>query len=160
MKTLKQIATEQGTSKQTIRRAIATLKLQQDVSIVANRYMLTEQQETLIIEYLQGKTQHKTATDVATENATDVSIVAILQRELDSKNALIESLQHQNQTLTETIQELTKTVQASQALQANAENKILALEEVKQGQNTEEPQNTLKSKNKGSFWRFFKGGKE
>lgn len=87
MKTIKQIANEQGKTKEGIRKHIIKIGLLNSLKKDGNKLVIDELQEALIIKSLNEKPSLKTQTKTQTETQTQtVGIVELLKEQLQIKD--------------------------------------------------------------------------
>lgn len=148
MATIKEIADELGVSKTAVNKKIDNLGLRNKLSKIGNQFTLNKNQEELIKSAFEKKeTQTKTKTKTQTETETFPAIVCVLQKELEQKDKQINDLMEQLAKTTEALQMAQESVKVAQMLQANTEQKLLAIEQ-KSEENLEEP--------KKKWWHFGK----
>lgn len=146
-KTIKQIADEIGVSKQAVQKRIAREPLYTSlypyISTKKGTKYIVEAGETLIKQAFQEKTATTQNSDVADNVHTQVadSVYTILQRELDSKNQIIEQQQQSIRELTSALENTTASLQAAQALHAGT---------------LQQQQLRLEENNKKKRWQFWK----
>ena len=131
-KTIKQIADEIGVSKTAVRKQIANQGLQSSLRKNGNQFAIDEKQEALILKAFSGKSQTESANQTETKTETSlqlVSVLEILQKELEIKNKQISEL---NARLAETSAALVtaqQTARDAQALHAGTLHQQLTLPE-------------------------------
>lgn len=158
MKTIKQIASEIGVSKPAVRKKIEKLGLSDMLEINGNKFLINEECETLIKSAFfrnesetHLETNAKTANHESEKNENLVSdLIAMLQKELETKNQQIEKLQDENARLLSALENATASINASQALHAGTIQTQLI-----ESQKPEQPE-----QQQPSFWaRLFKSKK-
>lgn len=122
MKTIREIASEIGVSKQAIRKEIANLGLQTNLQKNGNQFVISEEQENLIKSaFKDRRTQTKNANQFTnqsqTENALD-TVIDMLKKELEFKN--------------QQITEITKSLQFEQGKNKELQDKVMLLERKKE----------------------------
>jgi len=178
MKTIKQIADEIGVSKQAIRNQIANLGLQSSLRKNANQFVIDENQEKLIIQSFNKKTQSENANQsqskVQTENKeTQTTLhftLRILEQEIDFLKNQIVAKDRQLEYEREHSREQSKRLAdlAEQLAELNRNNQILLGSE--QTRNNQTSQSFLDDggeateidnsiKNQGFFSKLFKKNK-
>ena len=133
MKTIKQIATETGKSKQAVWKKIDNLGLRSGLTKTDNRLTVNEQQEALIIQAFFGA-EHSTVNRQSTVNQRAVDrLVDSLQEQLKAKDLqiagqqqTIKELTAANRELTAALEHTTASLHAAQALHAGTMQKQLA----------------------------------
>lgn len=118
MTTIKQLADELGVSKQAIRKRINQLP-PTDVTTGANRIILISDEAAQKIR----DSINQLSTNVTTNQVPTVdTLITMMQKELDSKNATIESQSRQLEQAQQSIQDLTAALASAQlsAQQAQA----------------------------------------
>jgi len=113
MKTIKQIADELGVSKQAVRNQIANLGLQSSLRKNGNQFAIDEQQEALIIQAFQKKTQSENANGLQTE------LVTALQSSLRFMEQENEFLRRQLEAKDEQLERLDRRLAEAQILHAD-----------------------------------------
>ena len=159
MKTIKQIASEIGVTKPAVRKKIEKLGLSDRLETNGNKFLINEECENLIKSaFCRNKPETMLKTDAKTEPNTEKRIpetnenlvsdlIAMLQKELETKNQQIEKLQDENARLLSALENATASVNASQALHAGTIQTQLI-----EAQKPEQPE-----QQKLSFWeRIFK----
>ena len=132
-KTIKQIADELGVSKTAVRKKIENLGLRSSLQKNGNQFAIDEKQESLIKSaFSENKTETKSETKTQTETETVSTLVSMLQKELESKNEQIATLQ--------------RLLDQEQQLRMVTEQKYLLLEE-----KTEEQEEVHKK----PWWKFW-----
>ena len=128
MKTIKQIADEIGVDKQKVYRYIKKNCINEALQKNGMMYYDDVAQNRI----KQGFSQKEPLQASASNDAVyDVLLkqYEVLQKELEIKNQQIENLQKALDNTTEALKVSQESLMASQALQANAEKKLLLLEE-------------------------------
>lgn len=140
MKTIKQLAEEIGISKQALQNRIDKLGLRQLVQIDANRFMIDEKLENLIIQDIEKNGIQKSTTNSTSKNDNRLpgtvidcretitrqdKMIELLQKELDTKNKQIEDL-------TKRIGEANLLLGREQELVIELKTQLLAIEEQKE----------------------------
>lgn len=132
-KTIKQIADELGVSKTAVRKKIENLGLRSSLQKNGNQFAIDEKQESLIKSaFSENETETKSETKTQTETETVSALVSMLQKELESKNEQIATLQ--------------RLLDQEQQLRMVTEQKYLLLEE-----KTEEQEEVHKK----PWWKFW-----
>jgi len=132
VKTIKQIATETGKSKQAVWKKIDNLGLRSGLTKTDNRLTVNEQQEALIIQAFFGA-EHSTVNRQSTVNQRAVDrLVDSLQEQLKAKDLqiagqqqTIKELTAANRELTAALEHTTASLHAAQALHAGTMQKQL-----------------------------------
>lgn len=132
-RTIKQIADELGVSKTAVRKKIENLGLRSSLQKNGNQFAIDEKQESLIKSaFSENETETKSETKTQTETETVSALVSMLQKELESKNEQIATLQ--------------RLLDQEQQLRMVTEQKYLLLEE-----KTEEQEEVHKK----PWWKFW-----
>ena len=130
MKTIKQISAEIGVSKPAVRKKIEKLGISDRLEINGNKFLIDEETEKLIKSaFSRNESETQLETDAKTEPHTEKretetnenlvsDLIAMLQKELETKNQQIEKLQDENARLLSALENATASVNASQALHA------------------------------------------
>ena len=142
MKTIAQIATELGVSKQAVRNRIANLGLQSSLRKNANHFAIDEHQEALIKQGFEVKSQSENA------NQTQTKTQSTLQFTLRLLEQEIEFLKEQIKVKDEQIAVANEALKAEQVLHANTKNIPLIADMTNMSLNLE-----VKKKRKWQFWR-------
>lgn len=117
-KTVRQIADEIGVSKTAVMKQIANLGLQTSLRKDGNQFAIDEQQEALILQGFQKKSQTESQTENDNQSQTVSALVVALQKELDIKNEQIRELNARLADTTSALLAAQQTAQAAQALHA------------------------------------------
>ena len=116
MKTIAQIATELGVSKQAIRNRIANLGLQSSLRKNGNSFAIDESQEALIKQDFEEKSQRENANQTQTETQSTLQFtLRLLEQE-------IKFLKEQIKVKDEQIAVVSEALKAEQILHANTKN--------------------------------------
>lgn len=100
MKTIKQIANEQGKSKEAVRQKIRKLGLQPELAKSGNQILIDELQERLIIqEFLKSRNSNANQTQTSLHENTQIAL-RFAERENEFLRAENTRLQEQNNQLT------------------------------------------------------------
>jgi len=139
MKTIAQIATELGVSKQAIRNRIANLGLQSSLRKNGNSFAIDESQEALIKQSFEEKLQSENANQTQTETQSTLQFtLRLLEQE-------IEFLKEQIKVKDEQIAVANEALKAEQVLHASTKNIPLL---------TDMPRNQEAGKKRAwQFWR-------
>jgi len=138
MKSIKQISEEIGVSKTAVRKKIENLGIEKQFVKVGNKFLIDEKCEKLIKQsFDKGETKTESETKSQTEKPND-NYFSILIQELSVKNEQIAELQETVRRQSETIENLTRALEAQTALHAGQIQLQLQLED----------------KKKRPFWRF------
>lgn len=162
MKTIKQIAAEIGVSKPAVRKKIEKLGLSERLETNGNKFLIDEETENLIKSaFCRNKSETTLETNTETEPKTVnhesettenlvSDLIAMLQKELETKNHQIDKLQDENARLLTALENATASINASQALHAGTIQTQLI-----ESQKPEQPE-----QQQPSFWaRLFKSKK-
>ena len=166
--TIKQLASELGVSKPTVRSVIAELGFHDKLRKVGNRYMLSDMQISEIKSKMSNKSENEVHSELEkTENnifieqllnkqlAVKDEQITMFQAQLAVKDRQINLLQEQISQLTAAMENLTASLNAEQALHAGTIQKQLAEHSV-----MDQPSDVEQPKQKqGLFSRLF-GRKE
>lgn len=145
MPTLKQLADELCVSKQAIRKHVNQLPPTM-VSTGNNRTIVINDDGANIIRRKVSTKQ--TQVDTNQTPTVDTAIIAILQKELDEKNALIKAQQQSISELTAALENTTTSLAAAQALHAGTMKKQIESPIIDLENEEKQPQ--------GFFSRLFK----
>ena len=116
MKTIRQIAEEIGVSKQAVRNQIANLGLQSSLQKNGNQFVINEQQETLIRQFFNKKTQSENTNTLQSELQTTFQFtLQLLEKE-------IEFLRSQLKVKDEQLERMDKRLAEAQILHADTKN--------------------------------------
>lgn len=127
--TIKELASRCHVSEQALRKWCARNQVAKDVS---QHYIIDETIEMAILKHYGVEEGTQVAQPTETSFATDETtkeLVSMLKKELEAKDKQIESLQKALENTTEALKASQESLKASQLLQANAEKKVLQLEE-------------------------------
>ena len=168
--TIKQLASELGVSKPTVRSVIAELGFQGKLRKVGNRYMLSDMQISEIKSKMSNKSENEVHSELEKTEKSKNEIqpmilnkqlavkdeqITMLQDQLAVKDRQINLLQEQISQLTAAMENLTASLNAEQALHAGTIQKQLAEHSV-----MDQPSDVEQPKQKqGLFSRLF-GRKE
>ena len=166
--TIKQLASELGVSKPTVRSVIAELGFHDKLRKVGNRYMLSDMQISEIKLKMSNKSENevqpkseKTENNIFIEQLLNKQLavkdeqITMFQAQLAVKDRQINLLQEQISQLTAAMENLTASLNAEQALHAGTIQKQLAEHSV-----MDQPSDVEQPKQKqGLFSRLF-GRKE
>lgn len=139
MKTIKQIATELSVSKQAVFKKIDNLGLRSKLTKNGNQFTVDEATETLIKQGF-SETERKPVDD--NETTTVDTLIAMLQKELDHKNKVIEEQ-------AKTIENLTAAVASAQALHAGT----IQTQLLDHADHAADPEEKPKKKFKLAWWK-------
>lgn len=118
MKSIKQISEEIGVSKTAVRKKIENLGIENQFVKVGNKFLIDEKCEKLIKQsFDKGETKTESETRTQTEKLSENQF-AILLQELTVKNEQISALQETVRKQSETIENLTRALEAQTALHA------------------------------------------
>ena len=115
MKTIKQIAGEVGVTKQAVFKKIDNLGLREKLMKNSNQFMVDEETEALI---KQGFSEIARKTVDDKDTTTVDTLIAMLQKELEHKNKVIEEQAETIKQLSEAVASANQTAAAAQALHA------------------------------------------
>ena len=154
--TIKQLASELGVSKPTVRSVIAELGFHDKLRKVGNRYMLSDMQISEIKSKMSNKSE-KTENNIFIEQLLNKQLavkdeqITMFQAQLAVKDRQINLLQEQISQLTAAMENLTASLNAEQALHAGTIQKQLAEHSV-----MDQPSDVEQPKQKqGLFSRLF-----
>lgn len=130
MKTIKEISEELNVSKTAVRKKIANLGIGNQFAKIGNQFAISEEQEKLIKQaFEKSRPQTKTETKSETNREPIGNQFAILEQELAIKNQQIEEMQKTIVRQQDSIDSLTRALEAQTALHAGQLQ--LALEDKK-----------------------------
>ena len=117
MKTIKQIADELGVTKQAIRNQIANLGLQSSLRKNANHFAIDEQQEALIKQAFDKKSQSENANQSQSETETALRFtLRLLEQEIEFLKSQIETKDEQIRSLTSAVEAQAKSIMAESVM--------------------------------------------
>lgn len=128
-RTIKQISEVCGVSEQAVRGWCKRNDVPKDTK--GKQYVISESIECAILRYYGvdlEKDVVKEERKVAKDELVSYKLVELLEKELESKNEQIHRLQESLQNTTEALKASQESLKASQFLQANAEQRLQALE--------------------------------
>ena len=128
-KTIKQLAKSCNVSEQAIRKWCMRNQVAKDVS---QHYIIDETIEMAILRHYGVKEGNQVSQPSETScetNETMKELFEMLKKELEAKDKQIDSLQKSLESTTEALKNSQESLKASQLLQANAEKKLMLLEE-------------------------------
>ena len=127
-KTIKQIADELQVSKTAVRKKIENLGLRSSLRLNGNQFAIDEKQENLIKSAFAQNNQEKSQTKTETKSETKSQTKFAIDEEAKE---LIEFLKEQLKEKDKQIEQLHKSLDQAQQLQALAETKTKLLEQQK-----------------------------
>ena len=138
MKTIKELSDELGYTKQYVSQTIRQLGLQSSLRKIGNKFAIDEEQENLIRQALEEKTETKNRQQ--NDNKTETELSISLRSEIDFLRSVIEKKDKETERLYQLLER-----QHQLTLQEQNKN-ILLIEQIEQ---LEESQNK-------KWWQFWK----
>lgn len=145
MKTIKELSDELGYTKQYVSQTIRQLGLQSSLRKIGNKFAIDEEQENLILQALEEKTETKNRQQ--NDNKTETELAISLRSEIDFLRSVIEKKDKETERLYQLLERQHQLLDQQQQLTLQEQNKnILLIEQIEQ---LEESQN----KKWWQFWR-------
>lgn len=145
MKTIKELSDELGYTKQYVSQTIRQLGLQSSLRKIGNKFAIDEEQENLIRQALEEKTETKNRQQ--NDNKTETELSISLRSEIDFLRSVIEKKDKETERLYQLLERQHQLLDQLQQLTLQEQNKnILLIEQIEQ---LEESQNK-------KWWQFWK----